>query len=68
MAAAVNLLEQKSVASENLKQQMLEVEQEKLKIKKEELTVHKTILEELQNLNHGIKSIREVMIGQYLDS
>lgn len=67
MATAVNLLEKKSSMFENLKQKMLELNQETLKLKKEELAVHKGILEELQNLNNGLTAIREVMLGQYLD-
>ncbi|XP_029172022.1 uncharacterized protein LOC114941265 isoform X1 [Nylanderia fulva] len=60
MTTAMNLLERKSSISENLKQKMLELKQEKLQLNKEKLAVDKGILQELQNLNNNILSIREV--------
>ncbi|XP_029156181.1 uncharacterized protein LOC114928982 isoform X2 [Nylanderia fulva] len=66
MTTAMNLLERKSSISENLKQKMLELKQEKLQLNKEKLAVDKDILQELQNLNNNILSIREEIGGQYL--
>ncbi|XP_029167345.1 uncharacterized protein LOC114937846 isoform X2 [Nylanderia fulva] len=66
MTTAMNLLERKSSISENLKQKMLELKQEKLQLNKEKLAVDKGILQELQNLNNNILSIREEIGGQYL--
>ncbi|KMQ84877.1 thermostable monoacylglycerol lipase, partial [Lasius niger] len=65
MSTAMNLLERKSI-SENLKQKMLELKQEKLQLNIEKLAVDKGILQELQNLNNNILSMREEIGGQYL--
>ncbi|KMQ82305.1 hypothetical protein RF55_23439, partial [Lasius niger] len=66
MATAINLLEKKSTLSENIKQKMLELKKEKLEVKKEELTVFKEILQQLQNMNDLVSSLREKLLGQYL--
>lgn len=66
MATAIDLLEKKSTSSDNIKQQMLQLKQEKLKLKKEELNVSKEIVQQLQNMNALISSLREELLGQYL--
>lgn len=66
MATAINLLEKKSTLSENIKQKILELKKEKLEVKKEELTVFKEILQQLQNMNDLVSSLREELLGQYL--
>lgn len=61
METAVNLLQKKSSMSENIKIQMLELEQQKL-------TVHKDILQELQNITSILSSLQNKISGQYLTS
>lgn len=66
MATAINLLEKKSTSSEGIKQKMLELKKENLELKKEELTTFKEILQQLQNMNDLMTSLREELLGQYL--
>jgi len=66
LATAINLLEKKSTASDNIKQKMLQLKEEKLELKKEKLTISKQILQQLQNLNDLILSLQEELLGQYL--
>lgn len=68
MATAINLLEKKSSTSEDIKKKMLRLKEEKLELKKEELFVSREILQQLQNMNNLISSLREELLGQYLSS
>jgi len=45
---------------------MLQLKKEKLELKKEKLTISKQILQQLQNMNDLISSLREELLGQYL--
>lgn len=49
-----------------MKQKILELKKEKLDLKKEELTIFKEILQQLQNMNDFMTSLREELLGQYL--
>ncbi|XP_071628772.1 uncharacterized protein [Temnothorax longispinosus] len=66
MATAINLLEKKSTLSENIKQEMLDLKKEKLALKREEVNTFKAILQQLQNMNDNVTSLREDLCPQYL--
>jgi len=66
MATAIDLLEKKSSNSENIKQKMLQLKQEKLEIIGEKLTVDKDIPQQLRNINSQLSFLREQLVGQYL--
>lgn len=66
MAAAINLLEKKSTSSENIKQDMLDLKKKKLALKREEVNTFQAILQQLQNMNDNVTSLREDLFGQYL--